>query len=107
MLEKKDGLNRVIYRNINDVERFIYKYYDKSNNVKLKIRLVCREQFIEIFNKKGDLIYSDEQINKVLKMKNLIVSNHYIRIKLPKKIKEEYNKNIKTLLSKQKIKKQL
>lgn len=107
MLEKKDNLNRVIYRNLNDVERFIYKYYGKTNNVKLKIRLVCKEQFVEIFNKKGDLIYSDEQVNKVLKLKNLIVSNHQIKIKLPKKIKEEYSKNIKTLLNKQKIKKQL
>jgi hypothetical protein len=105
MLEKKDNLNRVIYRNLNDVERFIYKYYGKTNSLKFKIRLVCQEQFVEIFNKKGSLIYSDEQINKVLRLKNLIVSNNQIKIKLPKKIKEEYIKNTKNLLSKQKIKK--
>jgi hypothetical protein len=100
MFEKKDNLGRVIYRNINNVERFIYKYYGSSNIVKLKIRLVCKEQFIEIFNKKGVVIYSDEEKNKILKLKNLIISNYQIRIKLPKKIKEEYLKNIKTLLYK-------
>ena len=52
-------------------ERFIYKYYGKSNSLKLKIRLVCKEQLVEIFNKKGDLIYSDEQQNKILKLKNI------------------------------------
>ena len=105
MFEKKDNLNRVVYRKINDVERFIYKYYGKSNDIKLSIRLVCKEQIVEMFSKKGDLIYSDEQKKKFLKLKNLIIFNNQIKIKLPKIIKEEYSKNIKKLLSKQKIKK--
>jgi len=104
-LEKTDDLNRIIYRKINDVERFIYKYYGKSNNLKLRIRLVCKEQTTELFDKKGRLIYSDEQINNILKLKYLIISKNQIRIKLPKNIKDEYNKNIKILLTKNKIKK--
>lgn len=106
MFEKKDLLNRVIYRQINDVERFIYKYYGKTNVLKIKIRLVCKEQIVELFDKKGKIIYSDENRNQILKLKNLIISKNQIRIKLPAKVKQEYMKNLRLLLNqKNKIKK--
>lgn len=106
MFEKRDLLNRVIYRQINDVERFIYKYYGRTNILKIKIRLVCKEQEVELFDKKGKMIYPSENSSRILKLKNLTISENQITIKLPVKVKEEYIKKLKLLLNqKNKIKK--
>lgn len=100
MLEKRDNLNRLLYINLNGVERIIYRYYGNTNITKFIIRLFAEEQTVEVFNKKGKLIYSNFGSYKFIKLKNITVSDDYIKIKLPKKIKEEYIEKIKTLLIK-------
>lgn len=90
MVEKKDKLNRVIYRNLNDVERVIYKYYGNTNKLKVIIRLISKEQIVNIFNKKGDLIYSDEKKCSFIKLKNIKIYKNQIVIKLPNEIRKQY-----------------
>lgn len=90
MIEKRDKLNRLVYVNFNEVERVIYKYYGNTNKIKIKIRLVSKEQIIEIYNKEGNIIYSDEASNNFIKMKNIKIYKNKISIKLPNEIRKEY-----------------
>jgi hypothetical protein len=90
MIEKRDKLNRLVYVNFNEVERVIYKYYGNTNKIKIKIRLVSKEQIIEIYNKEGRIIYSDETNNNFIKMKNIKIYKNKISIKLPNEIRKEY-----------------
>jgi hypothetical protein len=90
MIEKRDKLNRLVYVNFNEVERVIYKYYGNTNKIKIKIRLVSKEQIVEIYNKEGKIIYSDETNNNFIKMKNIKIYKNKISIKLPNEIRKEY-----------------
>jgi hypothetical protein len=102
MIEKFDRLNRVIYRRLDECHRFIYKYYGNTNLTKIKINLIWNEQVLYIYNKKGKIIYSDETNKKFLKLKNFKISNEEITIKIPEKIREDYQKIIKELINKNK-----
>lgn len=90
MIEKKDKLNRVIYRNLNDVERVIYKYYGNTNKIKIAIRLISKEQIVNIFNKEGQIIYSDEKKSGFIKLKNIKIYKNQIVIKLPNEVRKQY-----------------
>jgi hypothetical protein len=89
MFEKKDEFSRVIYKRENDVIRFIYKYYEDTNNIKLKIELIADEQVLQIYDRKRNVIYSSDERNKII-LNNIKFYNANIKIKLPIDIKNEY-----------------
>ena len=94
---KKDNLNRIVYNNINDYERYITKYYENTNQKKIIIKLLGNHQNIIILARSGDVIYSDEQ-SDFFNFEVIKFYNKKIEIKLPIETKNEYLKILKNLI---------
>ena len=100
MIEKKDNLGRIIYCKYNDVERFIYKYYDDTKVLKLKISLIMNEQVLELFNKKQELIFLEEKIGLNINLSKIKIYNNKIKIILPLDIKNNYIQTLRENIKK-------
>lgn len=94
---KTDKLNRVIYKKLNDVERFIFKYYGDTNKLKIVIKLFNQTETADVFDKNGDLIFYNSDGFNNFDLSCIKIYNNTISIKLPIEIRDEYLNILKKL----------
>ena len=90
MIVKKDELDRIIYKKLNDVERFLFKYYEDTNKMKVAIRLISKEQVVDIFDRKRNVIYTSENGINSVNLSSIKIYKNKIQLKLPITIRDEY-----------------
>ena len=98
---KKDNLGREIYINVNNIERFIIKYYENTNKKKMIIKLLNNEKIMALYTREGRSIFVSNNYD-FIDLDFVQVYKNEIKIKLPDRIMNEYLSILKILKTKRK-----
>lgn len=96
---KKDALGREVYKDMNGVERYIFKYYEDTNKKKMIIKLINDEQIVGLYARNGKAITMSDDLS-FYRFESIKVYNNRIEIKLPRNIRDEYLRILKLLKQK-------
>ena len=98
-LTKKDALGREVYKDMNGVERYIFKYYEDTDKKKMIIKLINDEQTVGLYNRSGKSITMSNDLS-YYKFDAIKVYNNRIQLRLPRNIRDEYLRILKLLKQK-------
>ena len=100
-ITKKDNFGRDVYIKVNDSERYIIKYYVKTNKKKIIIKLINEEKIIALFGRNGRTIFSSNT-SEFFDLGAIHVYKSEIKIILPEKIRNDYLLILRNLKKKKK-----